>query len=141
LAGAGTIRALASGIVLSIVVFATPALPQTTNAPFGDVAHHVVRLDGVRFHYVTAGSGEPVVLLPGWPGSWIAWRKMIPLFVSAGRQGYVLDPRGLGDGDKPQSGYDLHTGAREQHSFPAATGQGPAAAGEPRAHPAGVRAA
>jgi pimeloyl-ACP methyl ester carboxylesterase len=47
----------------------------------------------VRFHYVAAGSGEPVVL-PGWPESWIAWRKMIPLFVSAGRQVYVLDPRG-----------------------------------------------
>jgi len=122
LAGAGTIRALASGIVLSIVCFATPALPQTTNAPFGDVAHHVVRLDGVRFHYVTAGSGEPVVLLPGWPGSWIAWRKMIPLFVSAGRQVYVLDPRGFGDSDKPQSGYDLDTAARDLHSFLAATG-------------------
>ena len=93
--GAGPICALASAIVLAVACVPTPALPQTANVPFGDVTHHVVRLDGVRFHYVAAGSGEPVVLLPGWPESWIAWRKMIPLFVSAGRQVYVLDPRGL----------------------------------------------
>src|SRR5690242_14460729 len=51
---------------------ATLAMTQTAPSPFGDVAHHVVRVDGLRFHYVTAGSGEPVVLLPGWPEmSWI----------------------------------------------------------------------
>ena len=120
--GAGSICALASAIVLAVACVPTPALPQTANVPFGDVTHHLVRLDGVRFHYVTAGSGEPVVLLPGWPESWIAWRKMIPLFVSAGRQVYVLDPRGFGDSDKPQGGYDLDTAARDLHSFLVATG-------------------
>jgi pimeloyl-ACP methyl ester carboxylesterase len=74
------------------------------------------------FHYVTAGSGEPVVLLPGWPESWIAWGEVIPLLVKAGRQVYVLDPRGFGDSDKPQGGYDLDTAARDLHGFLAATG-------------------
>jgi pimeloyl-ACP methyl ester carboxylesterase len=92
------------------------------DTPFGDVTHHVVRIDGLRFHYVTAGSGEPVVLIPGWPESWIAWRKMIPLLVDAGRQVYVLDPRGFGDSDKPQDGYDLDTAARDLHGFPSVTG-------------------
>ena len=72
-----------------------PSAPQTAQAPLGEVAQHVVRVDGLRFHYVTAGSGEPVVLIPGWPESWIAWRKVIPLVVKAGRQVYVLDPRGV----------------------------------------------
>jgi len=40
---------------------ASPAFAQTADAPFGDVAHHVVRVDGVNFHYVTAGSGKPAV--------------------------------------------------------------------------------
>src|SRR6267142_10266 len=81
---------------------------QSAQAPFGDVAHQVVRVDGMRFHYVVAGSGEPVVLLPGWPEmSWIAWRKVIPLLVKAGRQVYVLEPRGFGDSDKPEGGYDV----------------------------------
>ena len=98
------------------------AFAQSAGAPFGDVQHHVVRVNGVRFHYVTAGSGEPVVLLPGWPESWIAYRKVIPLLVKAGRQVYVLDPRGSGDSDKPQGGYDLDTAARDLHGFIAATG-------------------
>jgi pimeloyl-ACP methyl ester carboxylesterase len=115
------VKALALIAALA-VASATPVLSQTTNAPFGDVAHHVIRVDGVRFHYVTAGSGAPVVLIPGWPESWIAWRKVIPLLVKAGRQVYVLDPRGVGDSDKPEGGYDLDTAARDLHGFLAATG-------------------
>jgi pimeloyl-ACP methyl ester carboxylesterase len=115
-------RPFAWPVLLASVCIATPALTQTAPSPFGEVAHHVVRLDGIRFHYVTAGSGEPVLLLPGWPESWIAWRKVVPLLVNAGRQVYVLDPRGIGDSDKPQGGYDLDTAARDLHAFLAATG-------------------
>jgi pimeloyl-ACP methyl ester carboxylesterase len=109
--------ALAAGLCAAV-----PAFAQTTQSPFGEVAHHVVSVNGVRFHYVTEGSGEPVVLIPGWPESWIAWRKVIPLLVKSGRQVYVLDPRGMGDSDKPQGGYDLDTAARDLHAFLAATG-------------------
>ena len=116
-------RAIASLVLLAALCVASPALSQTAPGPFGDVAHHGVRVDGIRFHYVTAGSGEPVVLLPGWPEmSWIAWRKVIPLLVKAGRQVYVLEPRGFGDSDKPQGGYDLDTAARDLHGFLAAAG-------------------
>src|SRR5262249_20372229 len=97
---------------------ASPALSQTAPSPFGDVAHHVVRVDGLRLHYVTAGSGGPGVLLPRWPGmSWVAWRKVIPLLVKAGRQVLVLEPRRVGASDKPQGGYDLDTAARDLHGF------------------------
>jgi pimeloyl-ACP methyl ester carboxylesterase len=115
-------RPFASLVLLAALCAASPAWPQTAQAPFGDVAHHVVRVDGLRFHYVTAGSGEAVVLIPGWPEmSWIAWRKVIPLLVKAARQVYVLEPRGFGDSDKPQGGYDLDTAARDLHGFLAAT--------------------
>src|SRR6266478_4273361 len=96
-------RVFTSVALLGAHLIASPALPQTPPAPFGEATHHVVRVDGLRFHYVTAGSGEPVVLLPGWPESWIAWRKLTPLLVKAGRQVYVLDPRGFGDSDKPRT--------------------------------------
>jgi pimeloyl-ACP methyl ester carboxylesterase len=81
------------------------------------IEQHTVRVDGIRFHYVTAGTGEPVLLLPGWPESWIAWRKVLPLLVSAGRKVIVLDPRGFGESDKPAGGYDLDTAARDLHGF------------------------
>jgi pimeloyl-ACP methyl ester carboxylesterase len=85
------------------------------------IEHHIAKIDGTRFHYVTAGTGDPVLLIPGWPESWIAWRKVLPLLVSAGRRVVVLDPRGFGESDKPAGGYDLDTAARDLHGFLEAT--------------------
>ncbi|HYN92936.1 MAG TPA: epoxide hydrolase N-terminal domain-containing protein, partial [Pilimelia sp.] len=36
--------------------------------------HEFADVDGVRMHYVTGGTGEPLVLLHGWPQSWFEWR-------------------------------------------------------------------
>ena len=38
-------------------------------------------VDGVRLHYVSGGNpdGEVVVLLAGFPESWYAWRKVMPV--------------------------------------------------------------
>jgi pimeloyl-ACP methyl ester carboxylesterase len=102
------------------IVFATGALAQTATSA-DRIEHHVAKIDGTRFHYVTAGSGDPVLLLPGWPESWIAWRKVLPLLVGAGRRVVVLDPRGFGESDKPAQGYDLDTAARDLHGFLEAT--------------------
>jgi pimeloyl-ACP methyl ester carboxylesterase len=102
-------------------VLATGALAQGA-ANAGQIEHHVAKVDGTRFHYVTAGSGEPVLLLPGWPESWIAWRKVLPLLVGAGRRVVVLDPRGFGESDKPAAGYDLDTASRDLHGFLEAAG-------------------
>ena len=86
-----TLAAAAVGIVL-----ATSALAQTATSA-DQIEHHTVKIDGARFHYVTAGTGDPVLLIPGWPESWIAWRKVVPLLVRAGRRVVVLDPRGIGE--------------------------------------------
>ncbi|QSA18233.1 epoxide hydrolase N-terminal domain-containing protein, partial [Morganella morganii] len=32
-----------------------------------DFQHHYTDVAGQRIHYVTAGKGEPVLLIPGWP--------------------------------------------------------------------------
>lgn len=71
--------------------------------------------DDVRLHYVTCGTGEPVLLIPGWPQSWYAWRFVIPLVVEAGRRVIAVDPRGFGDSDKPDTGYDVGTAALDIH--------------------------
>ena len=110
-AAMGLAAVLAAGIVPTAGALAETA---TSAVP---IEHHVVKIDGTRFHYVTAGTGEPVVLLPGWPESWIAWRKVLPLLVGAGRRVVVLDPRGFGESDKTAGGYDLDTAARDLHRF------------------------
>jgi pimeloyl-ACP methyl ester carboxylesterase len=84
--------------------------------------HRTAKVDGVRLHYVEGGSGAPVLLLPGWPQSWYAWRRVMPLLAASGRRVIALDPRGLGDSDRPASGYDLKTVAAEVHGFVEALG-------------------
>ncbi|WP_419827543.1 alpha/beta fold hydrolase [Sphingomonas sp.] len=86
------------------------------------MTHHMTQVNGVRLHYAEAGEGEPVLLLPGWPQDWYAWRKMVPLLVAQHRRVIVLDPRGYGESDKPASGYDLDTAATDVHGFLAAAG-------------------
>src|SRR5262249_51107318 len=102
-----TLAAVATGTVL-----ATGALAQSVRSA-DQIEHHVAKIDGTRFHYVTAGTGDPVLLLPGWPESWIAWRKVVPLLVNAGRRVIILDPRGFGESDKSAGGYDLGTATRD----------------------------
>ena len=79
--------------------------------------HLTATIQGVRLHYVEGGTGAPVLLLPGWPQSWYAWRFVMPLLMAAGRRVVALDPRGMGDSDRPDSGYDVGTVAAEIHGF------------------------
>jgi pimeloyl-ACP methyl ester carboxylesterase len=84
--------------------------------------HETVAVDGVRLHYVEGGSGAPVLLIPGWPQSWYAWRLVMPLLAAAGRRVIAVDPRGIGDSDRPFSKYDMTTIATEIHGFSQALG-------------------
>ena len=72
------------------------------------VTQHRVELDGLKMHYRTAGSREPLVLLHGFPETSYAWRKIIPTLA----QNFTVvapDLRGFGETDRPSSGYDKQT--------------------------------
>jgi pimeloyl-ACP methyl ester carboxylesterase len=88
-------------------------LDQTENG----VYHRHVRAGDITLHYVERGEGKPVLLIPGWPQSWYAWRRVIPLLASRGRRVIAVDPRGLGDSDRPEQGYDLATVAADLHQM------------------------
>jgi pimeloyl-ACP methyl ester carboxylesterase len=87
-----------------------------TEAELTQLIHHTRHLNGVRLHYVVAGSGHPVVLLHGWPQTWFAWRHVIPLLA---RHHTVVAPdmRGFGASQKPDDGYDKVTVARDVHAL------------------------
>lgn len=77
------------------------------------VSHHMARVNGVLLHYVTAGAGEPVVLLHGFAQTWYEWRRdVIPALA---RRYLVIAPdmRGCGDSEKPTSGYEKRTVAED----------------------------
>lgn len=77
-----------------------------------ELSHHAAMVNGVKIHYVRAGSGDPVVLLHGWPQTWYMWRKIIgPL---AERYTVIApDLRGFGESSKPIDGYDKKTVAED----------------------------
>ena len=76
------------------------------------VTHHTARINGINQHWVSAGDGPPVYLLHGFPETWYAWRKQIP--VLAERYTVIApDLRGYGDTEKPACGYDKRTMAND----------------------------
>ena len=90
--------------------------------------HRAALVGRVRLHYIDSGDGgggkPPILLLPGWPQSWYAWRLVMPLLAAAGRRVVALDPRGMGDSGRPASGYDMRTVAAEVHGFVRESGLG-----------------
>lgn len=78
------------------------------------VKHGRARVNGIRMHYVTAGTGEPLLLLHGTPKTHYYWYRLIPLLT---KRFTVVAPdlRGFGDTDKPpaEEGYDSLTNAKD----------------------------
>ena len=69
-------------------------------------------VNGTRLHYVIGGTGTPLVLLPGWPQTWWQYSRMMPALAKQHRV-IVVDLRGMGGSEKPASGYDKKTMARD----------------------------
>lgn len=88
---------------------ADPAFTSTFRHEFADV-------DGVRMHYVTGGSGTPVVLLHGWPQTWFGWWSIMPALAEE-HTVYAVDLPGLGDSTGRPAGYDKATLARYVHGL------------------------
>ena len=67
-------------------------------------SHHFMTSDGIKLHYLEAGSGPTLVFVPGWTmPAWI-WEPQLSHF-SASHRVVALDPRGQGSSEKPSQGY------------------------------------
>ncbi|MEO3973829.1 alpha/beta hydrolase [Streptomyces sp. CAU 1734] len=69
-------------------------------------------VNGIRLHYVEGGTGEPLILLGGWPQTWWQWNKVMPELARRYRV-IAVDLRGMGGSGKPDGGYDKKTMARD----------------------------
>mgnify|MGYP006276844139 CR=1 FL=1 len=94
-------------------------LPQLPEIP--GITHKFVTVNGIRMHYAEAGSGEPIVLVHGFPENWYMWRNIIP---GLARHYRVIAPdmRGAGWSDAPQDGYGKEALADELAAFMDAIG-------------------
>ncbi|MER7722937.1 alpha/beta hydrolase [Streptomyces sp. NPDC096323] len=89
------------------------------------VTHHLADVNGTRLHYVSAGThGSPVLLVHGWPETWWAFRKLIPLLARAHRV-FALDLRGFGDSSNADTEYGEAVAAEDLHHLVQHIGAGP----------------
>jgi len=65
--------------------------------------------DGTMLYYKDWGSGDPVVLLHGWPLTADTWDDAACALVEAGKRCIMPDRRGFGRSDQPWNGYDYDT--------------------------------
>ncbi len=71
----------------------------------------------VSLYYEDHGTGQPVVLIHGWPLSHRMWEGQIHALVAAGFRCIAYDRRGFGESDRPASGYDYDTFAADLNSL------------------------
>lgn len=72
--------------------------------------------DGVQLHYVEAGSGRPLVMIPGWSQSAAEFKYQIA-GLSDGCHVFAIDMRGHGESAKPDHGYHIHRLSQDVHEF------------------------
>jgi non-heme chloroperoxidase len=71
----------------------------------------------IDLYYEDHGTGNPVVLVHGWPLSGRSWEKQVPALLAAGYRVITYDRRGFGDSSKPTSGYDYDTFTQDLHKL------------------------
>jgi pimeloyl-ACP methyl ester carboxylesterase len=73
-------------------------------------------LGELTVNYVRGGSGDPLVLLHGYPQNWYMWRHVLPAF--AERYTVIAtDLRGAGGSSAPDHGYDKRSMAADVHGL------------------------
>ena len=71
----------------------------------------------IELSYTDQGSGQPVVLIHGFPLDGESWGKQQAALLDAGYRVVAYDRRGFGDSTKAGSGYDYDTFAADLHAL------------------------
>ena len=71
----------------------------------------------IELYYEDHGSGDPVVLIHGYPLSGASWEKQIPVLLAAGHRVITYDRRGFGKSSQPTTGYNYDTFAEDLHKL------------------------
>jgi len=71
----------------------------------------------IDLYYEDHGSGDPVVLIHGYPLSGASWEKQIPALLAAGHRIITYDRRGFGKSSQPTADYNYDTFAEDLHKL------------------------
>ena len=71
----------------------------------------------IKLYYEDHGSGQPVVLIHGYPLSGASWEKQLPVLLEADYRVITYDRRGFGKSSQPTTGYNYDTFAEDLHKL------------------------
>jgi len=71
----------------------------------------------IELYYEDHGSGQPLVLIHGYPLSGASWEKQLPVLLEAGYRVITYDRRGFGKSSQPATGYNYDTFAEDLHKL------------------------
>jgi pimeloyl-ACP methyl ester carboxylesterase len=71
----------------------------------------------ISLYYEDHGSGDPVVLIHGYPLSGASWERQVPALLAAGHRVITYDRRGFGKSSQPTTGYNYDTFAEDLHKL------------------------
>src|SRR5881398_1565955 len=71
----------------------------------------------LELYYEDHGSGDPVVLIHGYPLSGSSWEKQLPVLLESGHRVITYDRRGFGKSSQPTTGYNYDTFAEDLHKL------------------------
>jgi non-heme chloroperoxidase len=71
----------------------------------------------IEIHYEDHGSGQPVVLIHGYPLNGASWEKQERVLLAAGYRVITYDRRGFGKSSQPTVGYDYDTFAADLNAL------------------------
>lgn len=101
-------------IVVLGFLAATAARAQAPSEPLAFESGYVTTSDGVRLHYLEAGSGPSLVFVPGWTMPAEIWEEQIRHFAGSHRV-VAIDPRSQGRSEKVTEGHFPERRARDVH--------------------------
>src|SRR6202047_4934558 len=71
----------------------------------------------IELYYEDHGSGQPIVLIHGYPLSGASWDKQVAVLLDAGYRVITYDRRGFGKSSQPVVGYDYDTFAADLNTL------------------------
>ncbi len=97
---------LLSAVAMLVLVLTTNTTVQAQSRI--GIEDRFADVNGVRLHYLSAGKGDPVILVHGYAETSRMWR---PLIVELAKTHTVIAPdlRGFGQSSIPSGGYDKKT--------------------------------
>jgi pimeloyl-ACP methyl ester carboxylesterase len=103
-------------VLLSALLGAAPSVLAQTQSSGGAIESRFADVEGVRFHYLTAGKGPVVILLHGYTQTSRMWRPLIPRLAE---KFTVIAPDlpGIGDSSIPRNSFDMKTAAVRVHAL------------------------